>query len=190
MTTAGSVTLFPVSSYSSNTAGMYSLAAGADGNLWFTEEYFNKGFVLGRMSPSGVVTRVPIHNLSRAIVEVANGPNRSLIVTAQNDKGQTEAVLRMSADGAITPYKVPAANSNAFSTDLGSADGSLWFTTDDLGLDMAGSPRAAWLRPMTCPTSSAADSVRSSRWPSDRIGKLYLLVQGNLNAMVYRLSPS
>ena len=127
VTTAGAVTLFPISSFSSNSPQILNpLVAGADGNLWFTAG-FGRNFVFGRMSPSGVVTQFPIRSQSAG--EVGNGPNGSLIVTAQNAKGQNE-VVRVSTAGAVTPYRVSAAISDAFSTYLGSADGSLWFADE------------------------------------------------------------
>ena len=124
MTTAGAVTLIPVSSLSIH-GPLYvsSLAAGADGNLWFTQELAKKHF--GQISPSGVVKKFSIADLLGG--SVANGPNGSIIVTGHNSNGQNE-VFRVSATGAVTRYKIPAAISNAFETYLGSADGSLWFT--------------------------------------------------------------
>ncbi len=168
-TTAGAVTLFPVSASNSNTGGLFSLASGADGNLWFTEQIHGKGGVLDRMSPSGVVTDIPIGRLSRGVVEVANGPNGSLIVTTQNARAQAEKVFRMTTAGTLTPYKIPAAISTAFSYYLGPADRSLWFT-NQVGTRgrSAGSPPAARPRRTTCPDSSPAEAAGSSRWPSER----------------------
>ena len=124
VTTAGAVTLIPVSSLSiRGPLEVSSLAAGADGNLWFTQELAKKHF--GRISPSGVVKKFAIADLLGG--SVANGPNGSIIVTGHNSNGQNE-VFRVSATGAVTRYKIPEAISNAFETYLGPADGSLWFT--------------------------------------------------------------
>ncbi len=123
-TTAGAVTLIPVSSLSVDAPlDVSSLAAGGGGNLWFTQAAAKKHF--GRISQSGVVTKFAVGNLFGG--NVANGPNGSVIVTGHNSNGQNK-VFRVSATGAVTRYKFPAAISSAFETYLGPADGSLWFT--------------------------------------------------------------
>jgi streptogramin lyase len=124
VTTTGAITLFPISSFGSNSPLFVdSITPGADGNLWFTEGMV-KHFVVGRMSPSGVVTQFPVGKLLSG--DVANGPNSSLILTGPNTKLQNE-VFDVSTTGAVTRYKIPAAESNAFQGYVGSADGSLWF---------------------------------------------------------------
>jgi streptogramin lyase len=77
------------------------------------------------MSPSGVLTRVPVGKLYSATV--GNEPGGSLIVNALTAKGQ-RAVFDVSTSGVIARDKVPAAISSAFLIYLGAADGSLWFT--------------------------------------------------------------
>ncbi len=61
VTTAGAITLFPVSSFSPKASTLNSLAAGADGNLWFTDGS-GKNFVFGRMSS---ISRLPMTPLGR-----------------------------------------------------------------------------------------------------------------------------
>ena len=186
VTTAGAVTLFPISSASSKAYGLDSLAAGPDGNLWFTESV-GKKTVLGRMSPSGVVTHFPIAKLD--YVDLANGPSDSLIMTGQNTKGRNE-VFRVSTAGAVTRYKVPAAISNAFGTYLGPADGSLWFANESSGAIELGRITASGKA-----TSENLSRLVRRRFPFDAVvlgqdGNLYALANGNINAKVYRLSPS
>ena len=135
VTTAGAVTLFPVSAAGSQSSIEYgSLAAGADGNLWFTQATSSGPSFFGRMSPSGVVTPFPLGNLYGA--SVANGQNGSLIVTGeQRTKGnERDVVFNVSTTGAVTPYKLPAAKWHPFETYQISADGSLWLT-DVAGLE-------------------------------------------------------
>ena len=99
VTTAGAITLFPISSPGSPLS-LYSLTSGSDGNLWFTESAgVHDASVVGQMSPSGVVTQIPIGKL--AIANVANGPNGSLILTGENAKGQNE-VFAVSTAGVDT----------------------------------------------------------------------------------------
>ncbi len=196
VTTAGVVTLFPIPSFSSKPPNLDSLAAGADGNLWFTEGA-GKQLVFGRISPNGVVTRFPIGKLTFATV--ANGPNGSLIVNGQNAQGQYE-VFGVSTAGATTRYKIPAAVSNSFLAYLGPADGSLWFT-DEYGSIFG----AITIGRIT--GTGVAGSYNLSRFVRGHLrevgsmalgqdGNLYVLdtfvpnPEGYDDATVYRLSPT
>ncbi len=180
VTTAGASTLFPVSSFSPKASILNSLAAGADGDLWFTDGS-GKNFAFGRMSPSGVVTEFPIDKLVAG--HVASGPNGALIVTGQNAKGQNE-VFSVSTSGAVTRDKIPTAISNDFSNDLGSADGSLWFTS------LTGAGKVGQIT-ATGAAKSYSLFARGRRHDVSSMavgqdGNPYLLVAGT----VYRLSPS
>ena len=150
--------------------------------LWFPTQSGDPG--VGRMSPSGVVTEFPIGSLDpNGYWNVANGPNGSLIVTAQNRSGLNE-VYRLSTSGAVTPYKIPATISKAFYTYLGAADGSLWFTgatNGKIGRITAGG------------VAMSGNLSIFSRFPNQptsitvgRDGNIYLL---DGNGTVYRLSP-
>ncbi len=55
VTTSGAVELFPIASSGANPI-IFSLAAGADGSLWFTESAWPTISALGQFSPSGAVT--------------------------------------------------------------------------------------------------------------------------------------
>lgn len=124
VTTSGAITLFPITALgTSSPALVTSLAAGADGNLWFTEGQ-GKNFVFGRMTPSGVVTQFPNRRLISGTV--ADGTDGSLILSGQTAEGQNK-VFQVSPAGAITRYRAPAAGPDGLLTDLGAADGSLWF---------------------------------------------------------------
>ena len=110
VTAAGTVTLFPVASYSTAPGEVFTLAAGPDGNLWFTEQ-IGQELVLGRMTPNGVVTQFPL-GLSAAnwFAGMADGSDGSLVLTEQNlHHLRRLRVIRVSTDGVMTPYKVPAA---------------------------------------------------------------------------------
>ena len=186
VTTAGTITLFPISAVSSKAFGLDSLAAGPDGNLWFTESV-GKDTVFGRMSPSGVVTQFPFARRDYGIV--ANGPNGSLIMAGRNVEGRNE-VFSVSTAGTVTRYKVPAAISGAFGTYLGPADGSLWFANESPGTIKLGRITASGVA-----TSDNLSRFIHRRFPFDAIavgqdGGLYVLDNGNITAAVYRLSPS
>jgi streptogramin lyase len=193
VTTAGKVKFFPVSSRydptsaSERTPGIDSLAAGVDGDLWFTQQ-IGQHKELVRMSPSGVVTHVPVPGLSPTLwTQVAPGPGPSLILTAVGLL-RTQAILRISMAGVVAPFDLRAANPYAFQRFLGPADGSLWFTGGDTG----NSPLLGRIT-----DDGAATSYDLSRTIPGRIGSvaagldgnLYLLEQDNITNTVYRLSP-
>ena len=194
VTTAGAVTLYPVSPLSVYAPLLVSsLAVGADGDVWFTQASAKKPF--GRISPSGVVTEFPFANLISGTV--ANGPVGSLIVTGLNNHDQTEA-FRVSTAGGITRYKIPEAISKTFVAYMGAADGSLWFSEAYPGA----------LKIVRITAGGAVTSYKLSRFVhglqhiSDSMavgqdGSLYVLDSSgfggplwNQSETVYRLSPS
>jgi streptogramin lyase len=109
--TAGSVPLF--------------IAAGPDGNLWFSEFSASN---LGRITPAGVVTEFPTSN---ATVGVTVGPDGKIWFTEQS----VNKVGRMATDGVLMgefsfpPGSLPEAI-------ITGPDGNLWLTepgTDHIG---------------------------------------------------------
>ena len=191
VTAAGTVTLFPVSSFSTDTGGMYSLAAGPDGSLWFTEQISQK-WVLGRMTPNGVVTQFPLAlNSANWFAEVADGSNGSLVLTDQNLVHLRKVdVIRLSTAGVMTPYKIPAASASTFAEYLGTEHGSLWFTNILRGPTAIG-------RITPSGVTKVYNVSNVVRGPNSQLesmvlgpnGKLYVLVQGNTKTWLYRLSP-
>jgi streptogramin lyase len=190
VTTDGSVALFPISSFGSNSSEIVnSPVSGADGNLWFTEG-LGKDFVLGRMTPSGAVTGLPIQ--SKDWGQVGNGLNGNLVVTVLNANSRDE-VYKLTTAGALRHYKIPAAVSQSFAHYVGAADGSLWFT------DGFGSPQIGVI--------TAGGAIRSYKLPDadhglNDLGSIALGHDGNLyvldydirgahaSATLYRLTPS
>ncbi len=194
VTTAGAVTLFPISSFGSKSPPFVdSLAAGADGNLWFTAG-LGKSFVFGRMSPSGAVTQFPMRDLFTGSVD--NGLSASLVVSALGNNLSQNEVLQVSTAGAIARNKIPAAISDSFRTYLGPADGSLWFsdgisTSFKIGRITASGVATSYNLSKFVPLRQ--HFVDSMALGQD--GDLYVLdtVLGKndkFTATVYRLSPS
>ncbi len=191
VTAAGSVTLFPVSSYSTDTGEMYSLAAGSDGNLWFTEQ-LSQEWVLGRMTPNGVMTQFPLGlNSAHWAADVADGSNGSLVLVDQSLLHLRELdVIRVSTAGVMTPYKIPAASADAFAEYLGTDDRSVWFSNI-----LRGGTTIGRITPSgVAKVYSVSDVVLG---PNSQLqsmvlgpnGKLYVLVQGETKTWLYRLSP-
>ena len=123
VTAAGAVTVFPVSSIGSGSI-INTIAEGPDGNLWFGESS-NTSAILGRITPSGVQTQFPVPQ-AVGQVEVADGPDGNLIVTAGSSTVLNQ-VFEVSTAGKFTQYKIAAGISKPFYDYLGSVDGSLWF---------------------------------------------------------------
>src|SRR5262245_53666502 len=67
------ITEFPLSP--ANSAPL-SIAAGPDGNLWFTE--LNNPDRIGRMTPAGVVTEFPIPTIDGHPQKICAGPDGAL----------------------------------------------------------------------------------------------------------------
>ena len=184
MTTAGAVTLFPVSSlqFQSERAELTRSRSRRE-SLVHRERWQSH-----RSWPDVPEWRrdgFPGRCTFRATV--ANGPNGSLIMTGQTSNGQNE-VFSVSTAGAVTRYKIPAAISNAFGTYLGAADGSLWFANE------SGAPKIGRIKASGVATSYNLSKFVRSRFPFDAMAPDRMVTctldNGNTTATVYRLSPS
>jgi uncharacterized repeat protein (TIGR01451 family) len=82
----GTVTEFPLLTTGSEPFG---IAAGPDGNLWFTESIANQ---IGRITPQGTVTEFPVPTASSGPSGIAAGPDGNLWFTEQfaNQIGRVE----------------------------------------------------------------------------------------------------
>jgi streptogramin lyase len=85
ITTAGEYTLFPLHpaqsypiGYSPPNPGLADIAAGPDGNLWFTE---SQTHLIGRMTPAGVITEFTIPTTNGAPFGIAAGPDGNVWFT-------------------------------------------------------------------------------------------------------------
>jgi streptogramin lyase len=103
-----------------NPSGLLWIAAGPDGNLWFTE---SASYKIGRISPSGAFIEISIPTAQGDIEGIAAGPNGNLWFTESNG----HKIGRISPSGKITEFPVPTAQSRPNGIAAGS-DGNLWFT--------------------------------------------------------------
>ena len=71
VTTDGAITLFPISSFSSKELSGFSLAAGADGNLWFAEGTGSNAYADARRGRIAIAGIVRTGNLQRILHRVA-----------------------------------------------------------------------------------------------------------------------
>jgi streptogramin lyase len=111
------VTEFPVLTATSQPAFM---AAGPDGNLWFTEFVGNN---IGRITTAGVVAEFPILTASSGPYEIAVGPDGNLWFAEFNANN----IGRITPAGVVTEFPIPTVSSTPFGITAG-PDGNLWFT--------------------------------------------------------------
>jgi streptogramin lyase len=116
---AGTVLEYPVSATIPS-----GLAAGPDGNLWFSTE---QSHYLGRITPSGAPTLLPLPT-SGNLGGITTGPDANVWFT--NFTGN--AIGRITVAGAVTEFPVPTPGAGLAGIVTGS-DGNLWFaeTTGD-----------------------------------------------------------
>jgi hypothetical protein len=100
--------------------GPFGIAAGSDGNLWFTESDTSN---IGGISPMGAVDDFPLSDASSGPLGIAAGPDGNLWFTemAKNQIG------RITPQGIIAEFVIPTAGSGAARIAAG-PDGNLWFT--------------------------------------------------------------
>jgi streptogramin lyase len=186
-TPAGPVKLFPLAGDS-----LDSIAAGPDGNLWFTATIGKRNWrsVVGRMTPSGGVTLfpIPIHD---GVPEVVNGPSGRLVVAATDGAGTNE-IFRVSTSGAVRRDQIPAAMNQAFYNYLGSAAGSIWFS-DDPGSTVGQITANGMARTYNLPSSAHRNNNSVSALTVGQDGDVYvidsLISRRDNDATVYRIWP-
>ncbi|HEU5001302.1 MAG TPA: choice-of-anchor D domain-containing protein [Actinomycetota bacterium] len=108
--------------------GVDGLAAGPDGNLWFTAPG-----VVGRMTTGGSVATFPI--ASSNPTSITAGPDGNLWFTDQG----TNKVGSVTTGGTVQEYAVPTAGAFSSSTNIpptgitAGLDGNIWFTEPNTG---------------------------------------------------------
>jgi len=94
------------------------IAAGPDGNLWFTE---NDRHMIGRITPTGTLTEFPLANVPEPL-QIAAGPDGNMWFT--ENKG--DAIGRITMSGVVTEYALAPGRGPDDIT--AGPDGNLWFT--------------------------------------------------------------
>jgi len=102
--------------------GPYSIAAGPDGNMWFTEAEAAR---IGRISPSGAITVFEDGiTAGSGPVGITAGPDGNMWFTEQNG----DRIGRITPEGVVTEFSAGiTAGSEPLSIAAGH-DGNLWFT--------------------------------------------------------------
>jgi uncharacterized repeat protein (TIGR01451 family) len=99
------------------------IAAGPDGNLWFTESSGNN---IGRITTAGVITEFPIPTSDSGPSGITAGPDGNLWFT----EFLANNIGRITTPGVITEFPIPTAGSAPLGITAG-PDGNLWFTGSD-----------------------------------------------------------
>lgn len=99
-------------------SGPVAIAAGPDGNLWFTET--NN---IGRITPSGSITEYPVPTSGASPAGIVTGPDGNLWFT----EFLANNIGRLTTGGVFTEFPLPNANSGPDAITVG-PDNNLWFT--------------------------------------------------------------
>src|ERR1700694_4709957 len=113
----GQITEYPLPGTGTFTT---EIIAGADGNLWFTENTANK---IGKITTAGVITEFALPNANSQPIAIAAGSDGDLWFT----EWQGNRIGRITFGGTITEFTVPTANSQPDDITAG-PDGNIWFT--------------------------------------------------------------
>ena len=107
--------------------GPFGIAAGADGNLWFTQ-MSNK---IGQITPLGIVTEFTLPGADSPTRGITAGPDGNLWFT-ETDSDRTGRIGRITPTGEITEFTVRLGGIDFLGIGLediaAGPDGNLWFT--------------------------------------------------------------
>lgn len=103
------------------------IAAGPDGNMWYTN---NSSNAIGVITPKGSVRSFPVptdasQTMGSGLFSLAAGPDGNMWFTGF----YANFVGKVTPTGAMTLYPVPLSDSHPLAISAGS-DGNLWFTMD------------------------------------------------------------
>ncbi len=123
--TPGQITEFPTPTRDSDPMG---IAAGPEGNLWFTESGGNK---IGRITPGGQITEFPLPSAESRPDGITAGPDENLWFTESGGN----KIGRITPGGQITEFAVAAGEEDDLQQITAGPDGNLWFTerTNEVG---------------------------------------------------------
>ena len=110
-------------------SGPRAVAVGADGNIWFSEYRANR---IGRVTPQGVFSEFPLPRPNSGPGDITAGADGALwfVELSGGLDGTTtdgNRVGRISLDGKVTEYPLPAQGSSPINIALG-PDHNLWYT--------------------------------------------------------------
>jgi virginiamycin B lyase len=135
--TNGAITYFsdPADIAQPNIAQPFAIIVGPDENLWFTNNGWGGGDMIGRITPSGTLSSYSTGG--NAAVGITNGPDGAMWFTSPSGRAGGPTIGRLTTGGTLTSYSnVRLTGPNQITT---GPDGALWFT--DVGsYDDQGNP--------------------------------------------------
>jgi len=103
-------------------SGLIAIAAGPDGNMWFTEDRADK---IGRISMSGAITEFPLPTSNAGPLAITAGPDGNMWFAEAFYNGK---IGRISTGGQITEFPLPSALGYACAAQITAGpDGAVWF---------------------------------------------------------------
>jgi streptogramin lyase len=115
------ITEFPIPT----TASLpYAIAAGPDGNVWFTEFAGNN---IARITPAGVITEFPVPTINSFPTGITTGPDGNVWFTEEF----TRKIGRITPAGVVTEF--PVGGCCSLQGIAVGPDGNLWFTANGNG---------------------------------------------------------
>jgi streptogramin lyase len=157
------VTEFPVPTPSSRP---YTITAGPDGNVWFTESDGNR---LGRITPGGVITEFIVPTDFSGPYGIAIGAEGDVWFTERfgNQIGRFSPKTHQ-----FTEYMIPSPAAQPWEIALG-ADGNLWFTEEDVNQIGRITPEGAiteFVPPLCCFPTGICAGADGNVWFTLEIG--------------------
>lgn len=167
VTPPGAITEFPT------TGPPVAITAGPDGNVWFAEADLDDviGSGIGRVSPSGEVHEFFLSTPACGIVAGLDG---NLWFASCN----SNAIGRMTTDGAVTMFSLPSGSGHFPSSIAAGPDGNLWYTvpiTRQIGrITLAGEVAELPLPPGPGRTPNSIVAGPGGLWftDGDKIGRI------------------
>jgi streptogramin lyase len=127
------------------------IAAGPDGNLWFTEQSAS-GNKVAKVTTTGAFTEYPLPDLNQLPAGIVAGPDGNLWFT----EARGPKVAKVTTAGVITQYTLPTASSGPEGIAVG-PDGNLWVAERD-GNKVASVTTAGLITEYSIPTASSQPS--------------------------------
>jgi virginiamycin B lyase len=118
ITTSGVVTEYSIPTPSSSPGG---IAAGPDGNMWFTEINSNK---IGKITMSGIITEYDIPTAATFAQEITAGPDGNMWFAEYVGK----KIGKVTPTGTFTEYDAAPSGVGSIIGIAANPDGSIWFT--------------------------------------------------------------
>jgi len=166
------------------------IAAGPDGNMWFTG--FQSGKI-GKITMNGVITIYPLASSNSRPTGIVAGPDGALWFT----EGDKNKIGRVTTGGTFSEYLLPPASDFPYQITVG-GDGALWFT--EINANKIGRITTAGdITDFTIPTNKAGPNgiaagpdgaIWFTEYDSNKIGRLGPVAPSGPSPLVASILPT